>query len=107
MPKTHKRHKSISFNKGDLVEYIGVDRNNRGIGIVLEEVAPYYYSSEYSFSDEQDFIVEEKQSTQYTHIRVHWQNTLSEETLHKSRVRRIPEVAKANFNVKNKKTIKE
>ncbi len=106
MPKTHKRHKSISFNKGDLVEYIGVDRTNRGIGIVLEEVAPYYFSSD-GYDENDIVIVEEKQSTQYTHIRVHWQNTLSEETLHKSRVRRIPEVAKANFNVKNKKTIKE
>lgn len=91
MPKTHARHKKNSFQKGDLVEYIGIDLLKRGVGVILEEV-PY-----------DSFFVED--SRDLSCVKVYWQNLGREETLHKARVRRIAEVTK--IFTKKKKDAKE
>jgi hypothetical protein len=93
MPKTHKRHKNSSFQRGDLVEYIGVDRLNRGVGVVLEEV-PY-----------DGIFLEETDDGILSCLRIYWQNLGREETLHKARVKRIAEVTK--ILPKKEKTIKD
>lgn len=82
MPKTHTRHKKNSYQRGDLVEYVGIDSLNRGIGVVLEEL-PYNGL----FSEESDPNI-------LSCVRVYWQGLGREETLHKARVRRIAEVTK-------------
>lgn len=82
MPKTHKRHRNNSFQRGDLVEYIGIDKLNRGVGVVLDEV-PYTGM----FSEESDDGI-------LSCLRIYWQNLGREETLHKARVKRIAEVTK-------------
>lgn len=82
MPKTHERHKKNSYQRGDLVEYIGIDSLNRGIGVVLEEL-PY-----------NGFYSEESDPNILSCVRVYWQGLGREETLHKARVRRIVEITK-------------
>ena len=82
MPKTHARHKKNSYQRGDLVEYIGIDSLNRGVGIILEEVP---YSG--LFSEDSDLNV-------LSCVKVYWQGLGREETLHKARVKRIAEVTK-------------
>lgn len=82
MPKTHARHKKNSYQRGDLVEYIGIDSLNRGVGVVLEEVP---YTGIFS-EDSDDNIL--------SCVKVYWQGLGREETLHKARVKRIAEVTK-------------
>lgn len=90
MPKTHTKHKNSSFMKGDLVEFVGIDSLQRGIGIVIEEVSHCYYN--YNFEE-----VWDKVEAQLTHVNVYWQGTGTNEVLHKARVRRIAEVTKINL----------
>ena len=89
MPKTHERHKKNSFQKGDLVEYIGRDTLQRGIGVVLEEVPYDGFLSEYNDPDEPLVL---------SCVRVYWQNLGKEETLHKARVRRVVDVIRISKN---------
>ena len=97
MPKTHQRHKKNSHSKGDLVEYIGRDVLNRGLGLVLEEV----FCDMYPTGNYGDKPV--------SCVRIYWQNIGKEEILHKARVRRVTEVIKLkrNKNGKNPKEDKE
>jgi hypothetical protein len=90
MPKTHSRHMKTSFQRGDLVEYIGIDKLNRGVGVVLEEV-PY-----------DGFYDEDSEDNILSCVRIYWQGLGREETLHKARVRRIAEVTKLRTKKINK-----
>lgn len=98
MPKTHTRHRKNSLQKGDLVEYVGRDPLERGIGVVLEEVSqtdlwhPEWYVEDCDLN-ENDF----------SFVRVYWQNLDREETLHKARIKRIADIVVINKNAKNKK----
>lgn len=85
MPKTHKRHRNNSYQRGDLVEYIGVDKLERGVGVVLDEVPYSGLFSEFSEDGDQNIL---------SCLRIYWQNLGREETLHKARVKRIAEVTK-------------
>lgn len=98
MPKTHQKHTTTSFTKGDLVEYVGKDHLNRGIGVVLEEVT----AQQLYFWYFDDTATDDKAQLQLSHIKVYWQTLGTEETLHKARVRRIPEITKAKLNAKKK-----
>lgn len=89
MPKTRVRHKKNSFKKGDLVEYVGRDPLNRGVGIILEEVAESHIWL--LDSDEADFSC----------VRIFWQNLDREETLHKARVKRIADITRIPKDAKS------
>lgn len=94
MPKTHRRHKKDSHAKGELVEYIGRDVLDRGLGLVLEEL----------FCD--TYATGADNGRSVSCVRVYWQNLDREEILHKARVRRATEVIKIKTN-KNGKNIKK
>jgi hypothetical protein len=97
MPKTHTRHKRNSFQKGDLVEYVGRDPLERGIGVVLEEISQTEW---YPTWDIEDCDLNENN---LSFVRVYWQNLDREETLHKARIRRIADIVVISKNAKNKK----
>jgi hypothetical protein len=84
-----------SFQRGDLVEYIGIDNLNRGVGIILEEV-PY-----------DGFFSEDSDQNILSCVRIYWQGLGREETLHKARVRRIAEVTKLLVKKDNKDATKK
>jgi hypothetical protein len=84
-----------SFQIGDLVEYIGIDNLNRGVGVILEEV-PY-----------DGFFSEDSDQNILSCVRIYWQGLGREETLHKARVRRIAEVTKLLVKKDNKDATKK
>jgi hypothetical protein len=85
-----RRHKRFSHKQGDIVEYIGRDKKKRGIGIVLYETNVSGVNPDSLSGDFKANVPD----SDFTHLRIFWQNTLTEEVLHKGFVRKIPDVQK-------------
>lgn len=92
MPKTRERHKKKTYTKGDLVEYVGRDALNRGIGIVLEELECYLLDNNVSEED--------TRPRHETCVKVYWQGLDKEEIIHKAYVKRVIEIIKYNSKPK-------
>jgi len=88
MPRrNHDKYKKGSHNPGDLVEFIGNDKKNRGVGIVLEEI-------EFFSKDNID---------EYTHIKIFWNLLCTEEIVHKRFVRRLVSIETGIVILQNSK----
>lgn len=83
-----RRHRRFSHVQGDIVEYIGKDKKNRGIGIVLFECDAMGHTFEQACEYHGGEFVKEEH---INYLRIFWQNTLLEETLHKGFLRKIPD----------------
>lgn len=86
-----RRHRRHSHKQGDIVEYIGKDKKNRGMGIVLYETNVSGVNPASLSQEAQDQL----KDNEFTHIRIFWQILLTEEVLHKGFVRKIPDVQKS------------
>lgn len=80
MPKTHARHNESHIQVGSIVEFLGKDRKNRGIGIVIEDMSIHY-----------DKTVSKHVDSKLAHCIVFWQVSQIEEYIHKAFLRRIPD----------------
>ena len=69
MPKSRPRYSKGSHDVGSLVEFIGRDYRNRGIGIILEQ----------SKHDE-------------NYVRVFWQGNRMFEDVHKAKLKRVVDI---------------
>lgn len=69
MPKSRPKYHEGSHIIGELVEFIGRDFNNRGIGIIVSQNK---YDNNY--------------------VRVFWQGSKRFEEIHKAKIKRIPEI---------------
>ena len=81
--KNLQKYKKGSHKTGDLVEFIGRDRKNRGLGIVLVETARN--GTTHGFSGQEKFLWKDED---YTHLKIFWQNSNEEEVIHKEMVRK-------------------
>ena len=69
MPKSRPRYKKGSHKIGELVEFIGRDYHNRGLGIIVGE------------SDINEY-----------YVRVFWQLNRTYEQVHKAKIKRILDI---------------
>jgi len=75
-----RRFKNLSYEKGQLVEFIGKDKKNRGMGIVLEEIEGFGLDK-------------------FFQVKVFWQNLAVEEIVHKKFLRRCASIERGVVNV--------
>ncbi len=81
MPSTRKKHCKGSHSVGQLVEICGIDKKNRGVGIILSEV------------NRLGDVEEEKTlDSHFDHVVVYWQMLGREEILHKRYITKIPDI---------------
>lgn len=73
MPKSRPRFHKSSHDVGELVEFIGRDYNNRGLGVVLSQNT---YDENY--------------------VKVFWQTSRVTEEIHKAKLRRVADVTYVN-----------
>lgn len=69
MPKSRPKYYEGSHQVGELVEFIGRDFDNRGIGVIIEQ-----------------------NKFDKNYVKVYWQKTRFFEEVHKAKLRRIPEI---------------
>ena len=68
MPKSRPRFHDKSHNIGELVEFIGRDFHNRGLGVVIEQC------------EHKDYV------------RVFWQTSRIYEDVHKAKIKRVLDI---------------
>lgn len=83
-----RRHRRFSHVQGDIVELIGKDKKIKGFGIVLYETNVTGLNID-TLSEELRAQVKDED---FTHLHIFWQITMQEETIHKSFVKKIPDV---------------
>lgn len=85
-----RKHRRYSHKQGDLVEWIGKDKKNRGAGIVLNECNGdgYENGDDHPWDKETKMEVKDEE---YTHLKVFWQVLMKEEVISKSFVRKVPD----------------
>ena len=68
MPKSRPKYHKKSHSIGELVEFIGRDYHNRGLGVVIEQC------------ENKDFV------------RVFWQKSRIYEEIHKAKIKRVLDI---------------
>ena len=94
MPKLRTKHHKNSHKVGEMVEFIGKDKKQRGIGIVLEEISFYEDPNDSSkINSYTDVSGVNKKKLVYSHCRVYWVVLKKEEIVHKAFLKRCVQVS--------------
>ena len=91
--KTDKNHWIGSHKVGEMVERVGKNHlhpEQTGYGIVLAETNIYGVSCDPMI----DLANHEEIKAMFDHLKIHWIDSRKEENLHKSMVRKVPDVSK-------------
>ena len=102
MPRRNQqrqKYKRNSYQIGEAVEFIGKDKKNRGMGIIMCECN--IHGLTYNEAIKDGAIESEIFDTYFDHCKVFWQVSQTLETCHKSYLKRIPDFNKGLIRGKN------